>query len=34
VFGVLADWKKDTEWDGKLEYNDLLVSAQLILLNE
>lgn len=34
IFGVLADWNNDTEYDGKSLYNDLLYDSNLILLDK
>ena len=32
VFGVLADWDKDTEPNSEKEYNNLLIDSQLVRL--
>lgn len=34
IFGVLANWDNDTEYDGVSPFNDLLYDSELILLEE
>jgi len=34
VYGILADWDKDTEYVEGREYNSLLINAQLVRISE